>query len=753
MSNLQRGDILLNELYHTEIYLGNNQNVGAHSDRGYPQTGDQTGTEVSVSGYYYHPWDGVLRYVGSNVCTCSTSYAGDYTVTTSSLPLTMRSGHGTGYSTVTSIPKGSKVYVSRANGSWAHVEWNGYSGYCSMSYLTKITSTSYNLHVWVSDSAMGDVPTGFVKGKRYYICYELTDTSTGKKANEISSMNYNATETVRNSDGKVFQHTYEKSDYNWISVVCDSEDTYTGTVTISGDVNISCSISFEVYADTAPQVKVWAWETDDTQEISTIAVGKTAYCSYLIRDKYTTKNLNDVTTYWTQGNGYTVTVKVYDPSGSLIRNKSYKNNDCTWFSFVPEKIGEYKIKISVSGNLSGGYERTITAEEKEHIYGSWTVTRTPTCVQPGTKVRTCSICGTKETQSIEMKSHSYDNGTITEPATCEEAGTKTYSCKTCPMEKEEAIPALGHTEVIDKAVEPTYTQNGLSQGKHCAECGKVLVAQEYIPPLEYVPEDTQTPEPTEKPSEVKPTTSPVIEETPEPADTPVEEDLPTATPDMNEEITLPTYPPMSGEVVLPTHSPVIGGVIRPSNPSAGVVIIRPSDSSAEKEEAVPTSSPTAMESEDSSDFSDDVDVPVAGSILLDVKRGIIYEVIVPGKCVAVDGVINRMMKKLVIPNTISFSGVTYQVTEISNNAFKECKRLKKVTVGKNVANIGNKAFYGCKKLKRVTIKSKRLKKDTVGKKAFGGTNKKIVIKVPQKQMKKYAKWLKKIGKVNGKIVV
>ena len=60
MSNLQRGDILLRdtgiwEKQHTEIYLGNGKNVGAHSNRGYPQTGDQTGTEVSVDGYYYHP--------------------------------------------------------------------------------------------------------------------------------------------------------------------------------------------------------------------------------------------------------------------------------------------------------------------------------------------------------------------------------------------------------------------------------------------------------------------------------------------------------------------------------------------------------------------------------------------------------------------------------------------------------------------------------------------------------------------------
>jgi len=308
VSNLQRGDILLNEKTHTEIYLGGNQNVGAHSNRGYPQTGDQTGTEVSVSGYYFHPWDGVLRYAGNDICNCSTGYAGDYYVTTNSLPLTMRSGHGTGYSAVASIPRGSHVYVSRADGNWAHVEWNGYSGYCSMSYLTKMASKNYNLHVWVSETGMGDVPSSFVCGKKYYICYELIDASTGKRANETSNMSYRATETVRNSNGTVFEHTYQNSDNNWIYIECDSEDTYTGTVTISGDVNVSASVSFDAYADTAPQIKVWAWESDDSREISTIDVGKTAYCSYLVRDKNSGKNLNDITTFWTKGNGYAITM-------------------------------------------------------------------------------------------------------------------------------------------------------------------------------------------------------------------------------------------------------------------------------------------------------------------------------------------------------------------------------------------------------------------------------------------------------------
>ena len=41
--------------------------------------------------------------------------------------------------------------------------------------------------------------------------------------------------------------------------------------------------------------------------------------------------------------------------------------------------------------------------------------------------------------------------------------------------------ADGHAEVIDEAVEATCTESGLTEGKHCSACGKILVAQEVIP--------------------------------------------------------------------------------------------------------------------------------------------------------------------------------------------------------------------------------------------------------------------------------
>lgn len=67
---LKRGDIMLvhnSSNQHTEIYLGNNQLVGAHSSETggiYGKAGDQTGREISITGYYNMPWQGYLRYRG-----------------------------------------------------------------------------------------------------------------------------------------------------------------------------------------------------------------------------------------------------------------------------------------------------------------------------------------------------------------------------------------------------------------------------------------------------------------------------------------------------------------------------------------------------------------------------------------------------------------------------------------------------------------------------------------------------------------
>ena len=79
----------------------------------------------------------------------------------------------------------------------------------------------------------------------------------------------------------------------------------------------------------------------------------------------------------------------------------------------------------------------------EHSFGEWIVTTSPTCTEKGVETRTCK-CGETETREIE---------------------------------------ALGHTEEVIPGKDATCTETGLTEGKKCAVCGEILVAQEEIPAL------------------------------------------------------------------------------------------------------------------------------------------------------------------------------------------------------------------------------------------------------------------------------
>lgn len=80
------------------------------------------------------------------------------------------------------------------------------------------------------------------------------------------------------------------------------------------------------------------------------------------------------------------------------------------------------------------------AREHSHVFGEWKTVKEATCTEDGMQQRTCE-CGEIETQEIQ---------------------------------------AFGHTEVIDEAVEASCTEDGLSEGKHCATCGEILVEQKTV---------------------------------------------------------------------------------------------------------------------------------------------------------------------------------------------------------------------------------------------------------------------------------
>lgn len=77
--------------------------------------------------------------------------------------------------------------------------------------------------------------------------------------------------------------------------------------------------------------------------------------------------------------------------------------------------------------------------------------------------------------------HQYESFTVA--STCTQKGKTGEICKKCGKTRntkdiEELAP---HTPVVDAAVAPTETSDGLTEGSHCGVCGAVLQAQEVIP--------------------------------------------------------------------------------------------------------------------------------------------------------------------------------------------------------------------------------------------------------------------------------
>lgn len=118
------------------------------------------------------------------------------------------------------------------------------------------------------------------------------------------------------------------------------------------------------------------------------------------------------------------------------------------------------------------------------------------------------------------------------------------------------------------------------------------------------------------------------------------------------------------------------------------------------------------------------------------------------KTVQYEKPVNKNISSITIPEVVKINGKRYKVTGIAANAFKNCKRLKKVTIGTNINKIGKKAFYGCSSLKNIKVKTSKLTNSRIGRQAFKGIHKKAVIKVPKRQLKTYKKILKtkEIGK-------
>jgi hypothetical protein len=96
--------------------------------------------------------------------------------------------------------------------------------------------------------------------------------------------------------------------------------------------------------------------------------------------------------------------------------------------------------------VDGGYTKHVCACGHSYVdnknakghSGSWTTTASPTCNDTGSKTRTCTVCGTVETESIAANGHKWDSGTVS-------GNTKTYKCTVCKTTKTETISTCSHS--------------------------------------------------------------------------------------------------------------------------------------------------------------------------------------------------------------------------------------------------------------------------------------------------------------------
>ena len=88
--------------------------------------------------------------------------------------------------------------------------------------------------------------------------------------------------------------------------------------------------------------------------------------------------------------------------------------------------------------------------------------------------------------------------------------------------------------------------------------------------------------------------------------------------------------------------------------------------------------------------------------------------------------VKKQIPNVLIKDTVVINGIKCKVTAIAKNVYKNSKKLKSITIGKNVKRIGKKAFYNCKKLSVITINTTKLTEKNVGANAFGKDRKSVV---------------------------
>lgn len=338
---------------------------------------------------------------------------------------------------------------------------------------------------------------------------------------------------------------------------------------------------------------------------------------------------------------------------------------------------------------------TRCGESHEHSFGEGTTIKELTCTQDGEIDYKCSKCGYIKKEITKATGHEWGEWKTTLAQTCTTDGKEERICSKCSKKEERTLKATGHKSETVGAKAPTCKEDGYTGNEVCKVCHETLNKGTTIPKTDShewgkwtIKRESTC---TEKGEQSRKCTVCGEEEI---------ESLPLA-----------------------KHSWDNGKVTQaPSYTKVGVKTWTCSECGKTKTTTLAK-----------------LPMPKAGTKV--IVGGNQYTVTKAGSEVRFSKA-NAKARAITVPSTIKAKGITYKVTSIGANAFKNCKKLTKATIGANVKVIKAKAFNNCPKLKAVTIKTALLTKKTASKKCFSKVNKRMVIKSPRKVKRAYVKIFK-----------
>lgn len=409
-----------------------------------------------------------------------------------------------------------------------------------------------------------------------------------------------------------------------------------------------------------------------------------------------------------------------------------------------------------------------------HDWGEWKTTTPADCTTEGEEVRQCNTCRFEETRTLAKTDHDWGEWNITTEPSCTHEGEETRQCKNCQKTETKKLEKTAHVTEVVGAKESTCTTAGYSGDEVCKHCHEVIKKGHELALAQHQWGEWKTTTPascthegeeTRQCKNCQETETRKLKKTDHDWSEWKTTTKPSCTHEGEETRQCKNCQKTESRTLAKTaHNTEIVGAKAPNCTSEGYTgdeVCKDCHATIKKGHKLDktahqwstwktTTNPSyASEGEQTRQCSqchqtetrklNKLPLPKAGTKY--TVGGNQYTVLKAGLSVRFSKA-NPKAKTVTIPNTITVDGINYKVAEVGANAFKNNKKVKKVTIGANVIKVANKAFNKCPSLRNVIIKTTLLTKKTASKKCFSKVHKKMIIKVPKKVKKTYVKIFK-----------